>query len=120
MVSPRRYRCDLVILTALPVEFQAVCLYVQDPQEVTHPTTGTVYRCGIFEGEQGTWRVAVVEVGMGGVAAADETGRALDFFHPHLAFFVGIAGGIKDVLLGDVVVASKVYDYEAGPGRAAV
>jgi nucleoside phosphorylase len=114
MLSPSGFRCDLVILTALPVEFQAVCAHVQEPQEVMHPTTGTIYRCGTFQGEQRVWRVAVAEIGMGGQSAASETGRALDLFHPELAFFVGVAGGIKDVQLGDVVVASKVYDYEAG------
>lgn len=114
MLSPSGFRCDLVILTALPVEFQAVCAHVHNLQEMTHPATGTIYQCGTFQGEQRMWSVAVTEIGMGGEAAANETGRALDFFHPELAFFVGIAGGIKDVLLGDVVVASKVYGYEAG------
>lgn len=114
MTSSSGYRRDLVILTALPVEFQAVSAYVRNPQEVTHPTTGTIYQCGTFQGERCTWRVALAEIGMGGTTAANETGRALDFFHPQIALFVGIAGGLKEVKLGDVVAASKVYSYEAG------
>lgn len=104
--------CEVVILTALAVEYQEVIRHLQEPQEMVHEQ-GTIYHWGSFVCEQYTWRVAVAEIGMHGPAAAVETERAIAFFRPHLAFFVGVAGGLKDVQIGDVVVATKVYGYEA-------
>ena len=111
--SPAPLTCDVLILTALSVEYQAVLAHLQDTQEVTHPE-GTVYECGTFTGQDRVWRVVVAEIGMGGPKAASETERAIRFFRPQIALFVGVAGGLKDVKLGDVVVSTKVYAYESG------
>jgi nucleoside phosphorylase/tetratricopeptide (TPR) repeat protein len=104
--------CEVVILTALAVEFKAVSGHLQDVQELTHQ--GTVYEYGNFTGQHRTWRVAVAEIGMGGPTAATETERAISYFRPQITLFVGVGGGLKDVKIGDVVAASKVYSYEAG------
>jgi nucleoside phosphorylase len=105
--------CEVVILTALGLERQAVLAHLQNVQKIVHPG-GTIYHWGSFSGKHRLWRVAVAEIGIGGPPAAVETERAISYFHPEITFFVGIAGGLKDVQIGDVVAAIKVYSYESG------
>ena len=97
---------SVVILTALDVETRAVLRHLPDWTDVT--VKGTVFYQGKFEG----WNVAVAEVGVGNVRAATIAERAIEYFKPAVALFVGVAGGVKDVAVGDVVVATKVYGYE--------
>ncbi|XHR80779.1 MAG: SUMF1/EgtB/PvdO family nonheme iron enzyme [Gloeotrichia echinulata GP01] len=98
-----------VILTAILDEYSAVRTYLTNLQDVEHPLGNRSQR-----GEYGEWDVIIAEVGEGNIPAALETDRAIAHFHPDVILFVGIAGGIKDknVKIGDVVVATKVYYYE--------
>ena len=105
-----------LFVTALPVESQAVAAHLQNIQETEHKA-GTVYSVGTFEPERVSWNVALVEIGMGNARAAFETERAIGHFDPSHCFFVGVAGGLKDVIIGDVVAASKVYGYELGKAQ---
>jgi nucleoside phosphorylase len=97
-----------VILTALEVETRAVLRHLSTWSDET--VEGTVFYCGEFAG----WRIAVAEIGPGNASAAAVGQRALSRFKPEVALFVGIAGGIKDVEIGDVAVATKVHGYESG------
>lgn len=100
----------ILIQTALSLEFAAVKAFLNNTQIIKHPSTGSIYNKGLYKGNE----ILIVETGAGNVRSADETGRAIEFFKPDFVFFVGVAGGLKDVKIGDVVASSKVIGFEMG------
>jgi len=100
-----------LILTAIPAEYQAVREFLKDLEEIETPD-GTIFEKGIYSFPDKTLEIVIGQCGIGNINSAIYTERAIKTINPSLIIFVGIAGGIKDVKLGDVVVASKIYSYE--------
>jgi len=96
-----------VMLTALECEFTAVRACLKNVREETY--RGTVFDVGEFAATAPAWQVAVAQTAAGNVPAAACTERAIARYRPQVALFVGVAGGVKDVQLGDVVAATKAY-----------
>ncbi len=106
-----------VVFTALSVEYLAVAAFLTNRQQIVDPA-GALYESGQFVASGSTWDVGIVELGLSTPNAAVEAERAIAFFNPHAVLHVGVAMGIKDVAIGDVVTAFKIYSYEAGKNDA--
>lgn len=103
---------QVVVLSALELEYEEVRAQVSELRLAQHDA-GTVFEIGALPGRAGT--VAIAVTGPGIQAAAVVTERAIATFRPRAVLFVGIAGALhSDLELGDVVVATKIYDYQGG------
>jgi nucleoside phosphorylase len=101
-----------VIITALPLEYEAVLAHLTDPLPRVHES-GTRAKFGTLPGLP--WHIGLVRIGEGAVNAAALTERVISWLRPQVLFFVGIAGSLKkDIKLGDVVVGTKVYAIHGG------
>ncbi len=108
----------VVICTALDVEYRAVREHLTGSFHQCEER-GTLYEYATFPTGHGHWTVVLTQTSAGNTQAGVHLERAVSRFRPQIVLFVGVAGGVKDVRLGDVVVADYVYDYEAGKDTAA-
>jgi nucleoside phosphorylase len=113
MTSTGSVAADVVVLTALGLEYDAVRAHLTDTRQHTD-ANGTRYEIGrLRSGRPG--RVALALIGEGNLAAAAATSRAIGEFTPRAVLFVGVAGGLTDsVAMGDVVVATRIHAYHGG------
>ncbi len=103
----------VLILTPLALEYDAVSSMLLGAKE-TVIKEGAVYDVRSFAGEHHTYKVVLREPGMRNTEMALATDQAIRQFKPQIALLVGIAGGVKDVRIGDVLIANKAYGYESG------
>lgn len=105
----------VVILTALPLEYEAVRAHLDITGALEHES-GTIVEHGrLHDAADSSWNVVVAEMGEGTENAAAFTRHVIDWLHPEAVFFVGVAGGLKDDIgIGDVVVATKIYAVQGG------
>ncbi len=110
---------DLVILTVLHEEYQAVCSLLPDLK----PMQGTPTASNLYAWKSGSLRNRLggsYQLAVGMLGRPGETGSALAVqdaiqrWRPRYIFFVGIAGGLKNLNKGDVIIADIIFPYEYG------
>lgn len=104
------HEMKILILTPIPVEHEAVIAHLKDTTEEI--VEGSRYVKGTFTGRHHAFEVVTQKTGSGDTSIALATQKAVRRFNPVAVLLVGVAGGIKDVNIGDVVVGTKFYGYE--------
>lgn len=103
-----------VICTPLDLEHRAV-LDLLDPRHLTEETRdGTVYTLTETEGRHCRWQLAVTLTNRLNEDTSAAVERAIATWSPRLVLLVGVAGGLREAAVGDVVAATKVYGYDSG------
>lgn len=110
----------ILVLTALSIERDAVIGHLTDVKLEKHPEVGTDYHRWFYATPSGNINVVVGRTDQTNTNAAMETERALQYYKPSHAFFVGVAGGLKDVKVGDIVIGSDVIGYERGKAEEGI
>ena len=105
---------DALIVTALPLERQAVREHLDGFN--TRAVGAARVDIGRFTVDGAALRVGVIECGPGNIDVAALTATTAKNLKPRAVLMVGVAGGIKDIRIGDVVASSKIYWAE--PGRS--
>jgi nucleoside phosphorylase len=112
-IAPARTRVrdrTALILTVLEAEREGVLDLLQDIRRERHRES--VFHVGKFHDARGVWKVIVAQSGIGNRSAADAAREAIERYRPDLALLVGIAGGVRDVRIGDLVAATEIYLYD--------
>jgi nucleoside phosphorylase len=106
-------RISVLLITPVEVEYQAVAKRFGLLPEA-RPHWGGVYRHGGYTGKFHDYELWLTTPGSGVDTIAAELGMLVNSLLPDLVILLGIARGIKDVELGDVVVGTQGHHYESG------
>lgn len=102
----------IVILTPIKAEQDAIAARLTAPAEKM--VEGDRYLSGSFTGIHHTFQLINQLTGSGNETLALAADKAVRRFNPQVVLLAGIAGGVKDVSVGDIVVGTKYYGYESG------
>ena len=97
----------IAIIGAMPQEVEILCGLMLEPK------TTEIANCKIFEGKINNRPVAVLQSGIGKVAAAMGTTLLIQQFKPDMIINTGSAGGLDPNLnVGDVIISTDVRHHD--------
>jgi len=103
----------VAILTPISIEFKAIEKHLPELRE-EFQADNLCYYLSHFKGEHHDYKIVLRETGSKVADIALATERLIQAYKPDILLLIGIAGGVKDVQIGDVVVGTKAYGYEYG------
>lgn len=103
---------SIAILSPIELEYMAVRRYLKNIQR--QDREGYIFETGSFDGVHHVYKIIIRQTGSKNTDIALATDQMIRLFTPDAIFVVGIAGGVKDVKVGDVVVGTKAYGFDAG------
>jgi len=103
---------NCAILTPLALEFEAVKCHLPNWKPIGDFPYYAIQ--GSFKGQHATFQITLVQTVSKTNPTTLATEKIIQHFQPTLLFLTGIAGGVKDAKIGDVVVATQAYGYESG------
>lgn len=115
-IIPKPPECDFVILTAVPVETNAVLNLNLDWKIVSLPNDPTVYHHATTTlSGQKVHLIHAQQSEMGMTAAAAITTKIISHFNPKYIIMTGIAAGLDESFhLGDIMVGTDIWNYSSG------
>lgn len=102
----------ILILTPLSLEYDAILKNLRKTKSFVK--SAAAYEVGYFKGKNHTYKIVVRETGMRNMEMALAAQKAIEECLPQMVFLSGIAGAIKDLEVGDVMVANKASLTSAG------
>ena len=112
----RTYGYDVALLTAIPVEKNAVKELAEEWNKVKIPGDSTIYYETKWDNGKREMRVISTSLTqMGMVAASTITSKLIYSFAPRYIIMSGIAAGVKEEYnVGDIIIPKGVKDYCSG------
>lgn len=112
--NPQAPEAVVAILTPIEVERQAVLAQLEHWEPYSSKKTHTLFSVGQFQGRHHRYKIynLLSGSGVGETTAAIES--MMHEFEPDIVLLVGVAGGVKDVQKGDLVIGERAYGYERG------
>jgi nucleoside phosphorylase len=103
---------NIALLSPIPVEHNAILGHL--PAVSERIMDGSRYLLGEFAGRFHQFNLITHLSGSKNEHTALAAERIVRLFNPMVVILAGVAGGVKDVKVGDLVIGTKYYGYEFG------